>query len=137
MSSLCVKNQQASCWAVWYCFLRLIVCNYFYWWVDWVCESRRYWINSIVYGGIYPPSPPCQICFNKFFFTQAKSLKFSDFKFLYFRHNVAKFYYKNIDLLANYDTFVINDWKFFSYKHMSMFFISRFFIHSLLQLYFS
>ena len=41
-------------------------------------------------------------------------------------------------LVDNYDPFVINDWKFFakkksfSYKHMSMFFISCFFIHSLL-----
>ena len=39
---------------------------------------------------------------------------------------------KNIDLLTNYDTFVINDWKFFakkkffSYKHMSMFFLAVF-----------
>ena len=30
--------------------------------------------------------------FNNFLFTQAKSLKFSDFKFLSFRHNVAKFH---------------------------------------------
>ena len=35
---------------------------------------------------------PCRIFFNNIFFTQAKSLKFSDFKFLFFRHNVAKFH---------------------------------------------
>ena len=30
--------------------------------------------------------------FNNFFFTQVKNLKFSDFMFLSFRHNVAKFH---------------------------------------------
>ena len=51
--------------------------------------------NPIVHGGdgvgglIYPT---CWIFFNNFFFTQAKSLKLSDFKFLSFRNNGAKFH---------------------------------------------
>ena len=51
-------------------------------------------LNPIVHGGINLPPPPCRIFFNNLFFTQAKSLKFSDFKFLSFRHNVAKFHLK-------------------------------------------
>ena len=38
--------------------------------------------------------PPFRIFFNNFFLTQAKSLKFSDFKFLSFRHYVVKFHLK-------------------------------------------
>ena len=41
-------------------------------------------------GGEFTPILPD--FFNKFFFTQAKSFKFFDFKFLSFRHNVAKFH---------------------------------------------
>ena len=40
-------------------------------------------------GGEFTPFP-CRNFFNNFFFTQAKSLKFSDFNFLSFRQNVAK-----------------------------------------------
>ena len=44
-------------------------------------------------GGVnLPAPPPCRIFFNNFFFTQAKSLKFSDVKFLSFRQNVAQFH---------------------------------------------
>ena len=43
-------------------------------------------------GGKFTPPLPGRIFFNNLFFTQAKSLKFSDFKFLSFRHNVAKFH---------------------------------------------
>ena len=39
--------------------------------------------------GIYPTLSDF---FDNFFLTQARSLKFSDFKFLSFRHNVAKFH---------------------------------------------
>ena len=48
--------------------------------------------NPIVHGGgKFTPTPlTCRIFFNNFFSTQAKSLKFSDFKFLSFRHNVVK-----------------------------------------------
>ena len=41
-------------------------------------------------GGVNLP-PPSDFL-NNFFFTQAKSLKFSDFEFLFFRHNMAKFH---------------------------------------------
>ena len=79
---------------------------------------------------MYPA--PLSDFFNNFFFTQAKSLSFDPLDTMW------RNFIKNIDLLTNYDTFVINDWKFFakkkifSYKHMSMIFISHFFIHSLL-----
>ena len=57
-------------------------------------------INPIMHGGgaggIYPP--PCRICFNKIFFTESK-------------RQCGKISFKNIDLLTNYDTFVINDWQ--------------------------
>ena len=52
MSSLRVKNQLASYWAVWYSFLRLIVCNYFYRWVDWICGSRRYWFKPFTLNNV-------------------------------------------------------------------------------------
>ena len=52
-------------------------------------ETNKDNINPIAHGGIYPA---CRIFFNNFFFTEAKSLKISDFKFLSFRHNVAKFH---------------------------------------------
>ena len=37
-------------------------------------------------------TPPVGFFLIIFFFTQAKSLKFSDFMFLSFRHNMAKFH---------------------------------------------
>ena len=50
-------------------------------------------INPIVHGGGRRVNlATLSDFFNNFFFTQAKSLKFSDFTFLSFRHNVAKFH---------------------------------------------
>ena len=48
-------------------------------------------LNPIVHGGINLP-PPLSDFFNNSFFNQAKSLKFSDFKSLSFRHNVENFH---------------------------------------------
>ena len=50
------------------------------------------YFNPIVHGEVGVNLPPLSDFFNNFFFTQTKSLKFSDFKFLSFRHNVAKFH---------------------------------------------
>ena len=64
----------------------------------WISRShhgkRLFLLNPIVHGGGIYPAPPCQVFLITFFFTRDKSLKFSDFKFLSFRNNLAKFHLK-------------------------------------------
>ena len=103
---------------------------------------RKTCINPIVHGGRSKFTPLVGFFLITFFSRKLRTWNFLTLSF-YPLEIMWRNFIKNMDLFTNYDTFVINDWKlfakknFFSYKHTSVFFISRFFIHSHLQLYFS